>query len=253
MNKRLEKYNRPINNKAFVPNFEQNLFEAFNEFSMSQNLGMNANSVHQSYVKRSRDAEYLWRKEASSDPLVKSIIGSHYISAVGVSDSNRKNITLHCSADAREKLPEPVIEILEEEANKVMSMVGNIIEYVSKDGLFYGDGYIAVMTEDGVGVTDLIYNATTKPWCIMPYKSNKRNDDIGYEILSNSKNGEYHQKNLARFVPSLKFSPLEQNIYACRLNLMDGTLEQQEIKPRYTETINPFQVEESYYQDSVHS
>ena len=56
------------------------------------------------------------------------------------------------------------------------------ISNVSKDGLFYGDGYVAVMTEDGVGVTDLIYNATTKPWCIMPYKSNKRNE-FKYNML----------------------------------------------------------------------
>jgi len=248
---RLDKYNRPISK---APNIENKIFEAFNEFSAVGGIGgFDSHIIHQSYIRRSRVDEYFWRKEASNDPLVKSIVSSHYISAVGVSDGKRKNITVHCSSEAREKLPEPVIEMLEDEANKVMSKISDIIEYVSKDGLIFGDGYMAVLTKDGVGVTELIYNATTKPYCVMPYLSNKRNDDIGYEILSNSKSGEYHQKTLARFVPSLKFAPLTQSIFACRLNIKDGTLEQQEISPRYTESINPFQSEESYYQDSVHS
>ena len=222
--------------------------------------------IAQSNVKRTRASEYQWRANASGDGLVKSIISAHYVNALGIVDEARPNISVHTSKKAREEKPKGLIDFLDEEAEKVVTMLNKKLAFLAKDALVFGDGYLSIRGKQGEGITDFIYNLGSKPWCVTPYKSNIKNGDVGYAIsvpvrqslksrMINDRNSIRTQQGKG-FIKSLDYVDLfseQQEVFVLRLDLEDGTLEAQSANDIYIDSYNPFSMEETYYQDSIHS
>lgn len=239
------------------------LYDAF--WNMDMDTGVDRRIAH-SNVKRTRTEEYAWRSEAQGDGIIKSIISAQFVNALGIVDENRPNISIHTTKSVRDKHPQMVTDFLDKEATKVVTMLNKKLAFVAKDGLVFGDGYLSVRGEEGVGITDFIYSLGSKPWCVTPYCSNSRNGDIGYAIsmpisrklnnrinVSSQSLDDIRMSNNQKFIKSLSFVEDKQKIFVLRLNLEDGTLEAQSADDRYIDAYNPFMEEESYYQDSIHS
>jgi len=237
---------------------ENELIQAFwNNFSESSDTN---NLMAQRTVVRTRLSEYLWRADAGKDGLIRSIVSAHYVNALGIEDRNRPNISVHVGRENRKELPEPLVNFLDAEAEKVVTMLNQKLSFLAKDALVFGDGYASARGEFGKGITDIIYSLGSKPWSVTPYKSNFHNDDVGYAIQAprgqkgRSLNNPMPTQN-SMFIRSYAYIAKEekQKTFVIRLDLGDGTLEAQDYTDRYVDAYNPFSTEETYYQDSIHS
>jgi len=240
--------------------------EMIHAFYNMQGVDNISQQVTRSGVVRNRLQEYQWRNIASRDGLVKSIVSSHAVDAIGIEDTERPNISIVVSEKYRKILPTPLIKYLDEEIGLYLSELLNpLISTLEKDALCFGDAYVSIRGEYSTGISDIVYNLGCKPWCITPYKSNLHNKDVGYTVQqpiarnNNLRDRDYYNDfslgNATRFIKSLEYvsENEKQTVFVGRFNLHDGTLESQLYDELYVDAYNPFTESETYYQDSIHS
>ena len=195
--------------------------------------------INQGLVSRNRASEYLWRATAMKDGLVKSILSAHLINAIGVKDTERPNVSILIDRDEVEIKDDGFIDFLNDEALAVSKMLNRKLAFIAKDALGLGDGYLSIRGVKGKGITDVLYNLGCKPWHIVPFRANIKDEDVGYLI-----NGVFYD--------AIENNRPNQEVFVGRLNLTDGSLELQEYTDSFQDTYNPFATKLSYYADSIH-
>lgn len=198
--------------------------------------------------------EYKWRTEASRDGLIKFIISSHLINAIGT--KNRKSLRCTAYLSKEVDVSDKLREMINDELNIIMRKIDRVLTHVSKDALLYGDGYAFVKSNEK-GVEIVGYNFTTKPYNVISYLSNYGRS-VGYEISNTFLHGG------AKKTP-LKFKEITNNellynrrlikpddeITLARLSYDDGSIELQDATLSQIGRMNPFHSREYYYADTI--
>lgn len=232
------RYNLPSEPDTISTN--ANIDEALEEFQ--QNNATASTLLYNSKI--DKGGEYAWRLEASKDGLVRGILSSHLVNAIGVRDGERPNISLSIGND--NDLDDNLRDYLLEEGNKALSVILDSIKPMMLDALAFGDGYTSLHGEKGVGLVESIYNPTTKPFLIVPIKSNKKKPDLGYKIIGTSRGTSSYN-----FIPSRRFARPSQKVFVGRIELKDGTSNIQDVSDKNIPSMNPFLAKERYYQEQI--
>lgn len=150
--------------------------------SMPRNLLFGA-STQKTFDSISRDVEYLQRHEMYEDPFTREMVKVIIARAIGVTHSDVLPFQLSISKKAgiKDNIKKVLNKELEFLEKKIMKSLFSVI----MDSQFYGDGYTAIMLEEGEGITSLVYNFSTKPFNITSFVTNKGNQ-VAHEVSTNT-------------------------------------------------------------------
>ncbi|WP_294959203.1 hypothetical protein [Sulfurovum sp.] len=161
--------------------------------SMPRNLLFGA-TTQKTIDSISRDVEYLNRHEIYNDSFTREMVKVIIARAIGTTHNDTLPFQLSISKKANIK--ESVRELIKEDLSHIEHMVEYQLMAVTMDSQFYGDGYTAIESEQGKGITDLIYNFSTKPFNITSFMTNKGNT-VAHEVSANISLFSSKKQNLA--------------------------------------------------------
>ena len=164
--------------KSTMEDLSRELIQA----SMPRNLLFGA-STQKTFDSISRDVEYLQRHEMYEDPFTREMIKVIIARAIGVSHGDVLPFQLSISKKA--EIKDPIRDILNEDLDHIKRVINKTLFPTVMDSQFYGDGYNAIVSEEKVGVTSLIYNFSTKPFNITSFVTNKGNS-VAHEVSTNT-------------------------------------------------------------------
>lgn len=214
--------------------------------SMPRSLTFGA-TRQQTFNSVSRDGEYLERHEIYKDSFTREMVKVIITRAIGATHDSVLPFQLSISKDA--KVNEKIEELLKEDLKVLTKIIDENLLEVVMDSQFYGDGYTAIEIGEDGGISNLIYNFSTKPFNVTPYRTNKGRD-IAYEVSSNTsliggKAKSQNQHGNGRYY----VSPHK----VARLNSQsNGIMELQADNIIAVENMNAFNDKETPYEDFIY-
>lgn len=215
--------------------------------SMPRSLAFGA-TTQRAFTVISRDEEYIKRhtiyRDSFTREMVKIIIGR----AIGFEHNDTVPFEIIPASD---DLNGNAREFIKEELKYVRDLALKDILPVAMDSQFYGDAYTSLKVEEGVGVTKLVNNFSTKPFNVTPYVTNS-GDNIAFEVSPNE--GMFSRKTIAK--ENISGSTGRRYVHAnkvARLNAQsNGILDLQSTTLMQLDAMNAFDEEERVYEDLVY-
>jgi len=206
--------------------------------SLSMPRSLYGNSTTQTTYK-SRDEELRDRQMLYDDAFARGLVDILVSRSLGAEYDNLPPYKIVLDDDI--KLPSKIIEEINREFIKIRNMTAKIIKPICKDGEFLGDGYLKREIKEGEGITNMIYDYTTKPQFITPIKSSKSGSVVLYEVAIETK-----QKNTTSrvFIHPNKVGHLNSSY--------NGTMTIQSENFMQLENMNVWNEEETFFEDFIY-
>ncbi len=150
--------------------------------SMPRNLLFSA-TTQRSFKSVSRDIAYLERHEIYEDSFTREMVKVIIARAVGVTHGDV--LPFQLSISKKSGVKDNIRDLLTEDLEHLENIIEKNLFPVTMDSQFYGDGFTAIESEDGVGVSNLVYNFSTKPFNVTSFITNK-GKTLAYEVSTNT-------------------------------------------------------------------
>ncbi|HIP20311.1 MAG TPA: hypothetical protein EYG70_04225 [Sulfurimonas sp.] len=190
---------------------------------------------------KSKEQELGNRLEMYEDAFVRGILDVKVGMALGATDSTSKPYTIKISDDV------DVVEEYREELNKELKHIRDItldhIKTLAKDAEAITKGFCKIETELGVGVLSLQHNYITSARYINEIKNNK-DETVAFEVAIESKGKKVQEVHSRKFVSPDRVCCLNAESNGYMGIQSDNLLE--------LEKMNPFNDEETYYEDFLY-